>query len=60
VVLHETLKAVLSGFDHKPLPQALTHAEALAKTICGLIDGCVGVKIVRPVEGFIATAGQTA
>jgi 6-pyruvoyl-tetrahydropterin synthase len=49
-VLQETLKGVLTGFDHKTLPPELSRAEALGSAICSLMDGCVAVDIGRPIE----------
>ena len=48
--LQQTLKTVLTAFDHKTLPDELGTMEALAAAIGGLITDCIGVDISRPVE----------
>jgi 6-pyruvoyl-tetrahydropterin synthase len=50
MVLQETLKGVLLGFDHKTLPDEMTRAEDIARAIGSLMDGCVRVRLMRPVE----------
>ena len=50
VALQETLKVALSAFDHKTLSDNLSRAEDLAAAIQGLLDGCIGVDIHRPVQ----------
>lgn len=54
LVLQETLKGVLRGFDHTVLPPELASAEALAKAIGGLITDCIGVDVSRPSERLFA------
>lgn len=50
MVLQWTLRDVLKGFDHKTLPDEMTRAEDIARAIGSLIDGCVRVRLMRPVE----------
>jgi 6-pyruvoyl-tetrahydropterin synthase len=50
MVLQETLKGVLRGFDHRALPPELSRAEDIAKAIGSLITGCIGVDVSRPTE----------
>ena len=52
--LQYTLQTVLTGFDHKTLPDHLSTGEALAKAIMGIMSGCVGVDIARPLERIYA------
>lgn len=54
VVLQETLKAVLTGFDHKTLPPELSRAEDIARAVMSLLVDCVGVDVSRPVERLYA------
>lgn len=51
VVLQERLRATVDGLlDHKTLPPELSRAEDMGKALMGLMDGCVGVDIARPLE----------
>ncbi len=54
LVMQQLLRGVLQGFDHKTLPSELSRADALASAIMGLMTGCLGVDISRPVERLYA------
>lgn len=53
-VLQATLRGVLAAWDHKTLPDDLSRAEDLARAIGTLLDGCISVKVRRPLEMFEA------
>lgn len=50
--LRASLVAALAPFEHGVLPDALAWGENLAEHIGGLLPGCSGVDVARPLEGI--------
>jgi hypothetical protein len=52
--LQKRVKAACAGFDHTTLPDPITRAEDLIWLFRDILDGCIRIKISRPVERLSA------
>lgn len=48
------LNAVVKFWDHDRLPQGMTLGEEIAEAVGQRLTGCLGVRVIRSAEGFMA------